>query len=369
MRLYIHWPFCLSRCSYCDFNSRVAGSACMERYRTALLREMEAWACLLEEGEKTLLSIYLGGGTPSTMSGSEVCALLDKVYGCFVPHESAEVTVEVNPATWRREDFAEACAGGANRFSVGVQALDDLTLRMLKRAHDADDAKRAVMYALCCEPASVSIDLMFGLPGMDTPGLESCLDEILELGPHHISLYALSLTGVSQLGRAVSAGTISLPEEEEVARQYLSSSERLCSAGYEHYEVSNFCLPGHRGRHNSGYWERDQYLGVGAGAHSMLGKCRLRNTDSVLAYMRMSERRGLAVEDCELLSVADELEEAIILGLRTSSGVPESMLGEKICRLDDFEAGGFLTRKDGCLHLTPRGMLVSNDLISSLLPA
>jgi len=369
VRLYAHWPFCLSRCAYCDFNSRVAARRHMEAYRLALYAELEAWACMLEENKRRLSSIYLGGGTPSTLSGAEISALLGKMTGRFMLHSDAEVTVEVNPANWSYEDFTAACAGGVNRMSIGVQSLHDPSLRLLGRAHDRDAAMEAVRHALRCGVRSVSTDLLYGLPGMDVASLERCLDEILETGPQHLSIYALTLSGRSPLSLAVSRGEVSLPCEDEVADQYMAAVEKLRTEGYEHYEISNFCLPGHHSRHNLAYWKREEYLGLGAGAHSLLGRCRFYNTDSILGYVNMLGKSQMAVDGWELLDAADEREEAIMLGLRTSRGVPENILDAGGDHLDDLEFRGLLARRLGRVSLTTRGMLVSNSLIAALLSA
>ncbi len=365
MRLYLHWPFCPTRCSYCDFDSRVAGRRHMGDYRLALLLEMDIWMRMLEAAERKLTSVYMGGGTPSTMSGADVSGLLREVSGRFEVMDGAEVTVEVNPATWGRDDFAAARAGGVNRISVGVQSLHDPTLRMLGRAHDAGEAREAVEIALRCGADSVSVDIMFGLPGMDTFSLLACLDDVLAMGPHHLSLYALTLHERAPLSRA----PVRLPGDDEAAEQYLAAAERLAAAGYEHYEISNFCLPGHRCRHNMAYWNREQYLGLGAAAHSLLGRCRLRNTSSMLGYVKALSSGRPAVEGCELLGEEEEREEAIILGLRTSLGATESMVAAEGGYLRELESEGLLERRGGRVTLTDRGMFMSNTLILALLPA
>lgn len=369
MRIYIHWPFCISRCSYCDFNSRVAGRRTMRDYMRALLRELDAWACMLNGEDRWLDSIYLGGGTPSVLSGGEISSLLDEVRSRFYVHDGTEVTVEVNPATWDRDDYAAAHAGGVNRISIGLQSLSDRQLSLLGRAHDAEAARKAVMYALDCGAASVSADLLYGLPGMDNETLLGCLYEVLEMGIHHLSMYALTLSERTRLAHSVADGEITLPDEEEVAEQYLAASGALGARGYEHYEISNFSLPGHHSRHNLAYWEREEYLGIGAGAHSLLGKYRFHNLESVLAYIRVLARGKLAVAECEVLTVADELEETIMLGLRTSRGIQLAGLGSKDNCLDEMEDDGFLVRDGGRVCLTDRGMLVSNALIVRLMPA
>jgi oxygen-independent coproporphyrinogen-3 oxidase len=369
VRMYVHWPFCISRCAYCDFTSRVAGRRTKRDYMLALLQELDAWARILSEKERRLDSIYLGGGTPSVLCGDEIASLLHEIASRFNVHDAAEVTVEVNPATWKGDDFADACAGGVNRISIGVQSLSDRQLTLLGRAHDAEAAMKAVESALGCGAGSVSVDLLYGLPDMDTASLLGCLDGVLETGVHHVSIYALTLAERTRLSTAVARGEIVLPGEEETADQFLAAARALREKGYEHYEISNFSLPGHHSRHNLAYWRREEYLGIGAGAHSFLGRYRFHNTDSVLEYTRLLARGQLALAGCEALNEKDELAEEIMLGLRTAHGVHLGDLGANEAYLDDMEDGGFLVRDEGRARLTDLGMLVSNALIVRLLPA
>jgi putative oxygen-independent coproporphyrinogen III oxidase len=341
----------------------------MRDYMDALLSELDAWSFFLCGEDRRLDSIYLGGGTPSTLRGAEVSGLLSDVMARFELAEGVEVTVEVNPGTWAAGDFVAACEGGANRISLGLQSLHDPFLRLLGRAHDAVSAVEAVKNARRGGAASISVDLIYGLPGMDTKILLDSLKGVLESGPQHVSLYALSLSERSPLFRALSKGRQVLPAEEEVADEYLAACEALDCAGFEHYEISNFCLPGHHSRHNLGYWIRDEYLGVGAGAHSLLGGCRFSNPPSLLAYMRAVREDRMAWVGWELLDPSDEREEEIMLGLRTSLGVPVSALEVKEERLEDLEELGLLWRAGGRVRLTRHGMLVSNAVIADLLPA
>jgi oxygen-independent coproporphyrinogen-3 oxidase len=369
VRLYVHWPFCVSRCAYCDFNSRVAGGRHMRDYMRALLSELDAWARLLAGRQGRLASVYLGGGTPSTLSGEEVSALIGGIAARFDIDYGAEITVEVNPATWTAGDYATACKGGVNRVSIGVQSLHDPLLRMLGRAHDAAEAISAVRDAHRGGATSVSADLLLGLPGMDVKTLLRSLRAILEEGPHHLSLYALTLSERSRLARSIRGGEYTLPDEDEVAEQYLTACEELGTAGFEHYEISNFCLPGHHSSHNMAYWQREEYLGVGAGAHSFLAGRRMHNTTSVLAYLRAAGHGRLALEGCECIDGEGAREEEIMLGLRTSRGVPDNIIGNDTRRLEELEDLGLLRHRDGSVSLTERGMLVSNLLITELLPA
>jgi len=343
----------------------------MSEYRHALLKELDYWANAWGRGHPRLRSVYLGGGTPSTLSGREVAALVGGIGERFGLHEGAEVSVEVNPATWTAEDYAAAAAGGINRFSIGVQSLDDRFLEMLGRAHDAREAAAAMRDARggAEKRVSISVDLLYGLPGMDADALQKDLHEVLETGPHHLSLYALTLSGRTPMSRAVASGEITLPDEDEVAEQYLSACDTLEAAGYKHYEISNFCLPGHHCRHNTGYWEREEYVGVGTGAHSFLAGRRFRNTPSVLAYIRAAREGRPVTEGCETLGDDDGRVEEIMLGLRTRKGVSRHLLAVDRQRLVQLEGLGLLKTGEGRVSLTASGMLLSNTLICEFLPA
>ncbi len=367
MRLYIHWPFCRSRCSYCDFNSRVATQSLMAAYGETLVKEMKTWASLIRLGGQGLRSIYIGGGTPSCMSGEEVAALIDAASLAFGLDADAEVTVEINPATWEAGDFRHAVSGGVNRLSIGVQSLDDGALRRLSRTHDALEARRAVASALTSGARTVNADLMYALPAGSEDAFLSGLEEMSGMGVHHLSVYALTLESGTPLQRLVEQGTVVLPREEEAARQYLSAVEMLESKGFEHYEISNFCKPGHCCRHNLAYWRREEYLGVGAGAHSLLGGVRFRNQRSVLLYLRLLKAGELPVCGAEAVAEEEAREEMIMLGMRTARGVPERTIGGTREELRDLENCGLLTISGGRVRLTARGMLVSNAVMADIL--
>ncbi len=369
MRLYIHWPFCVSRCTYCDFNSRVAKTEVMKSYREALLEEIRTWSLILPEDDRCLESLYLGGGTPSTMSGCEVNDLLRDVNRCFTLHPGAEVTVEVNPASWSFRDFCSAKAGGFNRFSIGVQSLSDEILSFLGRAHDSGDAREAVGQALSLGDVDVSIDILYALPAVGKDSLKRTLKEVLDWHPHHISAYALTIEKDTRLQRLLSTTGISLPGEDDAADQYLDICAQLKAYGYKQYEISNFCLPGHHSRHNLTYWRRGQYLGFGAGAHSLLDRCRFSNFSSVLDYNKRIGLGHLAVERCEYLDAGEEFEEIVMLGMRTSDGIPEELLQRSKSSIRDMERLGLLHRRRGQVCLTPRGMFLSNAVIGELLYA
>ncbi len=367
MRLYVHWPFCASRCSYCDFNSRVAERVVMYAYREALLSEAATWVRRLTREQRSLLSLYVGGGTPSTLSGEELAALIgDLLREGFTLIPGAEITVEVNPATWSRGDFEAARAGGVNRFSVGVQSLDDGILRKLGRAHNAAQALEAVRDAQDTG-ARVSVDLLYGLPGGGQDGMERTLRAVLDMRPHHLSLYALTLEEGVPLAERVRCGEVALPDEDACAYQYLAALGLLEKYGYRQYEISNYCLPGFHSRHNLAYWKREEYLGLGAGAHSFIRGRRFHNHRSLLRYIRCGGSGSEEAEGREPLPAGEEREEEIMLGLRTTEGIQAGLLEGKGALLLEMERWGLLGRRGNRVALTPRGMLVSNAVIAELL--
>lgn len=368
MRIYIHWPFCRSRCTYCDFNSRVAGDVMMKRYRTSLNGEMRAWSSWLPLEDRKVESLYIGGGTPSTISGEELGLLYQEAARRFRIMPEAEITVEVNPATWGPQDFKAAASCGINRFSIGVQSLDQEQLRILGRPHRAEEALRSLQYAKDAGDVVISADLLYALPGEGGEALLATLDSLLEWRPHHISLYALTLEGRTPLARLCDNGTITLPGEDEAADQYFHALDKLESRGYLQYEISNFCLPGYRCLHNLAYWRREEYLGLGVGAHSFLRGCRFQNTGSVLDYLQRMRRGVSPIEQWEDLDAEAGLFEEIMLGLRVCDGVPENLLNRKGDSLDELERRGLLRRREGRVLLTSRGMLLSNLVLMELLP-
>lgn len=367
MRLYLHWPFCRSRCAYCDFNTRVASTGYQAAYRAALVAEMGMWASILERFGKTMRSVYLGGGTPSCMSGDETAAMLSTAAERFGLEDGAEVTVEVNPATWSEDDYGRAVSGGANRFSVGVQSLHEGTLRVLARPHGAEEAMEALRAALDSGARSVGADLLYGLPaGCEGTFLDS-LEKVTGLGIHHLSVYALSTGAKTPLARMAARGEVALPDDDAVAEEYLTAVEMLVRRGYEHYEISNFCRPGHRCRHNLAYWRREDYLGLGAGAHSKIGGLRFWNERSLLRYLRRVGEGRLPVSGWEAVTGEEAREEMVMLGMRTSRGVSDRIIRRPRGRLRELARGGLLDLSGGRIRLTPRGMLVSNLVISDLL--
>lgn len=373
--VYIHIPFCVARCSYCDFATTRYQRELVERYVRAVVREIENFAAQDERPECD--SIYLGGGTPSTLAPSHVALLLEAVRAHFRVSNEAEVTMEVDPATADRPSLDEFRHLGVNRISVGAQSFDDEELRRLRRAHTAADTVRTVAQLRAVGFRNLNLDLIAGLPRQTLAGWRRNLELALSLRPEHMSLYLLEVHAGTPLAREIERGISPPPDEDLAARMYEAMIERLEEAGYEHYEISNFCLPGRVARHNMKYWTGAPVYGFGCSAHSFDGKRRRwANERSTARYIRSIEERGRAiVEEVELDDDAARAE-ALFLGLRLMRGIDlrsyaarfgydvRRERGNELARLN--EAGLIEIRGDR-LRLTNRGALLSNEVFIALI--
>jgi oxygen-independent coproporphyrinogen-3 oxidase len=373
--VYIHIPFCVARCSYCDFATTRYQRELVERYVRAVVREIENFAAQDERPECD--SIYLGGGTPSTLAPSHVALLLEAVRARFSVSNEAEVTMEVDPATADRPSLDEFRHLGVNRISVGAQSFDDEELRRLRRAHTAADTVRTIEQLRAAGFSNLNLDLIAGLPRQTLAGWRRNLELALSLRPEHMSLYLLEVHPGTPLAREIERGISPPPDEDLAARMYEAMIERLEEAGYEHYEISNFCLPGRVARHNMKYWTGAPVYGFGCSAHSFDGRRRRwANERSTARYIRSIEERGRAiVEEVELDDDVARAE-ALFLGLRLMRGIDlrayaarfgydvRHERGNELARLN--EAGLIEIRGDR-LRLTNRGALLSNEVFVALI--
>ncbi len=313
--IYVHVPFCKSFCVYCDFYSELACSdkSDKELYTKDLLKEISERKDQIL-GTAEVNTLYIGGGTPSVMPLSFFASVLKAL-----PLSGFdEFTVEVNPEDVVREgpDYAQGLKKlGVNRISMGVQSLDDKILKWMGRRHDSDRARQAFSILRQAGFSNISLDVIFGIGGLDTETLLRTLDGIIELGPEHISAYQLSVEDGSELARLEKEGRYSQADDETCSSQYYMICSRLREAGYEHYEVSNWALPGFKAKHNSAYWDRSPYVGLGPGAHSLLkeGNVQRRSWNSQQLHGWTSES--------ETLTATEIREETIMLGLRRKEGV------------------------------------------------
>ena len=356
--IYIHVPLCRSFCTYCDFYSEIANKSLTDRYTDEICAEIRRRGAEIDDSVKTL---YFGGGTPSVLPLSSLTRILLALEetGHGGPYD--EFTLEVNP-----EDLIEKGPGylqslkalGVNRISLGVQSFDDGLLRWMNRRHDAARAVRAFGMVREAGFKNIGIDLIFGLSNLPDAVWEATIDQALALRPEHISCYQLTVEGESALARMVAEGTYTEASDEACRAQYDLLCRKLGAAGYHHYEISNFALPGFEALHNSGYWNRTPYAGFGPGAHSCRGALRSWNAAVIGHYDRTEE--ALSAEDVTM--------ETLMLGLRTSKGVDAAFLHEN-CSTADVErlvAEGALLRTGNHYRIPEDHFFTADEIIREL---
>lgn len=369
---YLHIPFCTQRCGYCSFNTAPDGPGAVERFLPALLGEMDLVAEAPWAGGVDVGSVFLGGGTPSLLPAEAMARILERLRERFGIAAGAEVTVECNPESVSGERLEGYRRAGVTRISLGVQSLDDRILPTLDRLHTAAQAREAFETARAAGFDDVSVDLIYGLPGLDLSTWEATVKEALAWKPDHLSAYALTLDEGS-LWHA--AGVTGVPPEETTTAQYRRLVELAAETGLEHYEVSNYARPGHRSRHNQVYWHAEEYLGLGPGACGYLGDVRYGNVKPVERYGAMVARGLLPVGTHETLTPRQRMAERLILGLRLREGVPREWIEERVATepgrlravLDAWGERGLLVEGDGRLRLTEAGFLLSDALFMELL--
>ena len=372
--VYIHIPFCVRKCAYCDFTSFAGAASRAGEYVQAVCREMRAQAAFF--GRRYVETVFLGGGTPTLLSGAQVRELLDGLRACFDVARGAEITMEGNPGTLTRENLLAYRAAGVNRLSLGVQSLDDALLRAIGRIHTAAQAVEAVRMARDAGFDNLNLDLMLGLPGQ-TPRLwEETLSRAIALGPAHLSCYSLILEEGTPLCAQAEAGTCAPLPDEDALDEMDAITERLTrAAGFARYEVSNYARAGRECRHNLVYWECEPYLGLGLAAHSDMDGQRFYNERNWTDYEKQAS--GLLARAQEGDGSVDERRfERMMMGLRMVRGVdtarfardfgaaPQSVWPRSIARLT---ADGLLLECGGRLRLSPRGMQVMNAVLVALL--
>lgn len=377
--LYLHIPFCRSKCPFCDFCSFPHPAAeTVEAYTEELIRRIrEAGAAeTAGTGEKqTLDTVYIGGGTPTLLTPSQAERVMEAVHAAFSVLPDAEVTVEGNPAALTADGLAAFGNGGVNRLSLGVQSAQESELRALGRLHSFSDAVRAAETARAVGINNISMDFMTGIPGQTPDSLRETLRAALALEPDHLSAYSLSLEPGTPFGRRGRAA-LGLPVDEEEAAERESalcelSEKLLTSAGYEHYEISNYARPGRRSRHNLHTWQDRPYIGLGVGAYSYLHGARYGQSRDIAAFLRGED---ITVDRC-VPDRREQMEEYIMLGLRLSDGISEedfrarfgvdfwAMRGD-VC--EPLIRVGYARRQNGRFALTEAGWLVSNAILADL---
>jgi oxygen-independent coproporphyrinogen-3 oxidase len=366
--VYVHAPFCQRRCLYCDFAVTVSASGDALGWAEALAAELSQ---VDREGifrlAPRLDTLYVGGGTPSLLGADAMQHLRDLLGADRLARPELEWTAEANPESFDADVGAAWRAAGVNRLSLGVQSFHEPTLRWMGRLHGPEGATEAVRAARRVGLANISVDLIFGLPERVGRDWGRDLDAALALEVPHVSLYGLSVEPATPLGRAVAEGREPAVDEERYRHEFLEAAERLSTAGYEHYEVSNFGLPGYASRHNQVYWDGRPYLGLGNGAHSYARPLRRWNVRDWGAYRARLARGEPAEEGREHLGDEAEALERVWLGLRTSGGLRLDELGaEALALVAAWEAGGLAATIDRRVRLTPEGWLALDGLAVAL---
>ena len=370
LALYIHWPFCVSKCPYCDFNSHVRASVDQAQWRDALLADLAHEAGLLPG--RRLGSIFFGGGTPSLMPPATVAALIDAALAAWpAAPGGVEITLEANPSSVEAARFADLAAAGVNRVSLGVQALDDAALRFLGRAHGVDEALGALTIAQR-HFARVSIDLIYARPDQSLAAWEAELARALAFGTEHLSLYQLTIEPGTRFATDAAAGRLVIPDGDTAADLFEATRAITAAAGIPAYEISNHARPGAQSRHNLTYWRYGDYAGIGPGAHGRrdaLATFRRRKPENWLAALA---RNGHGLESEEPLTPATRASEALLMGLRLDEGVDlariAALTGVAIGELvDDRQIAalpGLIERSGDHLRVTEAGMI----LLDAILP-
>ncbi len=387
MRLgvYIQVPFCRMKCTYCNFHTGVVSSARYEPYAEAVCREVREYTTLygtaglaLSEGfhQAVVDTVYLGGGTPSLLDPEHLRRMLDEIRSAFTT-DLVEVTLEADPETIEEEKARAWTRDGINRVSLGVQSFSDEELKAAGRMHRQDDIHRAVPLLRAAGIANLSFDLIAGLPHQTSESWQHSLDELLAFSPEHVSVYLLELDEDSRLGREVLRGGArysvgALPTDDEMAEFYDIACRELASAGYHHYEISNWAKPGFEARHNLKYWRREPYFGFGAGAHSFSGTERWANVHDPAAYVAAIESGRLPIEQREAVSREQALEEELFLGLRQLDGIDVAQLEQVYdvplsARFDALAGAGLVEREGTTVRLAPTRLSISNEVFVELL--
>lgn len=372
-RLYLHIPWCLSKCGYCAFNSRPLEPEKLEQTCSLLLREMEL-AAMAYPLNQPLRSLYFGGGTPSLLTPEQISRLVTHSRELFGHNDLIEITLEANPGTVSLDSLRSYCRAGVTRLSLGAQTFSDLMLQTLGRCHSAAETRSAFLLAQQSGFNSIGLDLICGLPGQDMTAWRQDLTAALALQPDHLSIYGLTIEEGTPFAGRYPADSPELPDHDLSADMLEEADNRLSAAGYEHYEIANFARPGCRSEHNCGYWQRDGYLGIGPGAHSFLRQgwgLRQGNQGDFATWAAAIQNNSRATAEAQELTRDDAVSEYIFLGLRMADGISLDVFAEQFDErleqrfaeeIHQLQQAGLLTCSRDRLCLTRQGMLLSNQV-------
>ena len=382
LELYLHIPFCVRKCDYCDFLSMPANEELRRHYVDCLMEEIKQKAALCREYQVT--SVFFGGGTPSILPGVQIWELMEALRRNFKIYEDAEITVECNPGTLTRQKLIYYKMAGVNRLSIGLQSANNQELQRLGRIHTYEEFLDSFGQARAMGFKNINVDLMSALPGQKQEDWINTLNKVLAVRPEHISAYSLMVEegtpfyeryGEDERRREQGEPPLYLPSEEMEREMYLSTQELLTNKGYVRYEISNYAFPGRECRHNIGYWKLTPYLGLGLGSSSFLEAVRFSNTKNLNTYL---SGENFSQEDCAyvFLDKRQRMEEFMFLGLRMMEGISRSvfqqMFGIKLEAvygnvLEQLQQQGLLKQQEGRVALTEAGISVSNYVLSEFL--
>ena len=369
LELYVHIPFCVRKCQYCDFLSGPSDEETKDRYIEALLKEIRA-AEHTEDYE--IVSVFIGGGTPSALKAEAIASIIRTLQEQFFFCEDAEVTIEANPGTVDLEKLTIYRNVGINRLSLGLQSTDAEELKLLGRIHSYEEFLKSYEWAREAGFSNINIDLMFAIPGQTGEAWRQHLYQVAELNPEHISAYSL----IIEEGTPFAEQNLDLPDEDTEYQMYEDTAEILERYGYRQYEISNYAKQGYMCRHNAGYWQRREYLGFGLGASSLYGGMRFSNTHQMQEYLKESRNPDQIRQDVTVLSRNERIEEFMFLGLRMTEGISEKKFEENFdVRLMDvygdilqkYEETGFMEHIETKWRLTRKGIHVSNHILADFL--
>ena len=377
LSLYIHIPFCVSKCNYCSFVSMVANESSKQKYIESLKKEIMLRGKELGGGYE-VATIYIGGGTPSCLPDGMVKSIMQQIYKSFVVKNNAEITIEVNPNTLTKDKVKEYMFAGINRVSIGLQCATKSVLKNMGRLHTVEDFLSAITILKEQGLNNISSDLIIGYPGQSSEDVMKSLQLLTKLNIPYISVYMLSVEDGTKLANQVKNKEVQLPSEESVAKVYNMCVDVLKKNGLIRYEVSNFAKLGFKSKHNQVYWNRSEYLGFGLAAHSFLNNQRFSNTSDLVFYVSsLSAKNQIPIVDVSTINSQEAKEETIMLSLRRAEGLDtkkfqqdfgENFLAKNKEKLAILIKNGFLVLdpKTGIVSATDKGFLVLNKIISEL---
>lgn len=375
--LYIHVPFCLKKCNYCDFVSFPYNEETAQGYVEGILQEMDIWSNFHMPDDLQVTTVFVGGGTPTCLSAGDLEKILLNSTKKFNIAPNAEITIEANPGTIETEKLRMLKMAGVNRLSLGIQSCGEDELSLLGRLHSFEEAEKSFYMATEAGFQNINVDLIFGIPGQTTEKWLKCLEEVLSLDPAHVSAYGLQIEQDTPLYRSVQRDHICPCGEEEELEMFTETIYLLKSHGYEHYEISNYARPYKKCRHNLNYWNNGEYIGLGPAAHSHMGGIRFSNQEDLGAYLKALSSLSLPVKMREIIDRETEMAETIFLGLRLLDGLNlesffkrfgvslEEVCSSQLARLLDAK---LVVIENNYLKLTEIGLPVANIVFTEFMP-